>query len=197
MLIKSISQALNPQNTAVMKKFLKAIGILLLLLIAFVLIAGLFISKTYHFQKDITINAPKEKVWGLVNNFHGHDKWSPWKDGDPNVQISYEGEDGKEGAVYKWKGNKEVGSGEQTITKLEPMKRVNTHIHFIEPFDGEADAFITLDDAANNNTKVTWSFNSTYSYPMNTMQLFMNMDKMMDEAYSKGLGRLKNLAEAN
>lgn len=180
-----------------MKKILKTIGILVLLIIGFVLIAGLFVSKTYHFQKDILINASKEKVWTLVNNFHGHDKWSPWKDGDPNIQVSYEGEDGKEGAVYKWKGNKEVGSGEQTITKIEPLARVNTHIHFIEPFEGEADAFITLDDAGNNNTKVTWGFSNEYSYPMNTMLLFMNMDKIMGEQYTKGLSRLKDLAEAN
>lgn len=180
-----------------MKKILIAIGILLLVFIAFVLIAGLFISKSYHFQRDITVNAPKEKVWSLVNNFHDQDKWSPWKDADPNIQVSYEGQDGSEGAMYKWKGNKEVGSGEQTMTKIEPMSKVNTHLHFIEPFDGEADAFILLDDAANNNTKVTWGFDSKYSYPMNTIQLFMNMDKMMDAQYTKGLTRLKTLAEAN
>lgn len=180
-----------------MKKILKVIGILLLLVISFVLIAGLFISKSYHFQKDILINASKEKVWSLVNNFHGHDKWSPWKDGDPDIQISYEGQDGTEGAVYKWKGNKETGSGEQTITRLEPMSRVNTHLHFIEPFEGEADAFIILDDAGNNSTKVTWGFDTRYSYPMNTMLLFINMDKMMGEQYDKGLSRLKSLAEAD
>jgi len=180
-----------------MKKALKIIGILLLLFIVFVLIAGLFMSTSYHFQKEIVINAPKEKVWNLVNNFHGHDKWSPWKDGDPDIQVSYEGQDGTEGAVYKWKGNKEVGSGEQTITKLEPMSRVNTHIHFIEPFAGEADAFIMLDDAGNSNTKVTWGFDTHYAYPKNTMLLFVNMDKMMGEQYNKGLNRLKNIAESN
>ncbi|MFT4016210.1 MAG: SRPBCC family protein [Agriterribacter sp.] len=180
-----------------MKKVLKVIGVILLLVIAFILIAGLFISKSYHYEKTITINAPKDKVWSLVNNFHGQDKWSPWKDGDPNIQISYEGQDGTEGAMYKWKGNKEVGSGEQTLTKLEPMSRVNSHVHFIEPFDGEAETFITLDDAGNNSTKVTWGFDTKYTYPMNTMLLFMNMDKMMGDQYTKGLNRLKNLAEAD
>lgn len=180
-----------------MKKVLKIIGVILLLVIAFILIAGLFISKSYHYEKTITINAPKDKVWSLVNNFHGQDKWSPWKDGDPNIHISYEGQDGTEGAMYKWKGNKEVGSGEQTLTKLEPMSRVNSHVHFIEPFDGEAETFITLDDADNNSTKVTWGFDTKYTYPMNTMLLFMNMDKMMGDQYTKGLNRLKNLAEAD
>ena len=50
-----------------MKKVLKIIGVILLLAVAFVLIAGIFVPKTYHLEKDITINAPADKVWNHVN----------------------------------------------------------------------------------------------------------------------------------
>ena len=179
-----------------MKKILKIIGVLLLAVIAFILIAGLIISKTYHFQKEITINAPQEKVWGYVADFHQMDKWSPWKDKDPNIQLSYEGQDGTVGSTYSWKGNKDVGSGSQTITKTDPPRRIDTHLHFIEPFEGNAEAFIAL-EGANNATKVTWGFDTKYPYPMNVMQLFVNMDKAMNDEFSSGLNKLKTICETN
>jgi Polyketide cyclase / dehydrase and lipid transport len=179
-----------------MKKFFKIIGIILLLAIIFVLVAGLLISKDYHFERDITINAPKEKVWSHVNSLGALTKWSPWLDKDPAVQTNIEGQDGAIGSVFKWKGNKDVGEGTQTLTKLEAPNRVDTHLHFIEPFDGQADAHIDLADAG-TGTKVTWGFDMKYTYPMNVMKLFMNMDDLMGKDYSNGLNKLKSLSEAN
>ncbi|PWT95524.1 MAG: polyketide cyclase [Bacteroidetes bacterium] len=180
-----------------MKKVLKVVGLLLLAIIAFVLIAGLFISRSYHFQKEITTNAPQEKVWGYVSDFKQMDKWSPWKDKDPNIQLSYDGQDGAVGSTYSWVGNKDVGSGSQTLTKSDPPHRIDTHLHFLKPFDAQADAFITL-DGENNATKVTWGFDSKYPYPLNgVMKMFMNMDKAMNDEFGSGLNKLKTLAESN
>src|SRR2546430_883129 len=109
-----------------MKKFLKVIGVIILLLVAFVLIAGLFVSKTYHMERDITINTSRDKVWNNVSTLHGIQKWNPWSEKDPNIQGTYEGQDGTVGAAYKWDGNKDVGSGSQVLTKVEPMNRVET-----------------------------------------------------------------------
>lgn len=182
-------------KTAGMKKILKIIGVIILLVIAFVLIAGLFVSKTCHMERDITINAPREKVWNHVSSLRAMEKWNPWREKDPNIKADFEGQDGAVGSVYKWSGNKDVGSGSQTITKLEHSERVETHLHFIEPFEGEADAFTLLVDAG-NGTKVTWGFDTKYAYPMNTMLLFVNIDEMMGEDYNKGLAKLKALCES-
>ncbi|QEC66513.1 SRPBCC family protein [Panacibacter ginsenosidivorans] len=179
-----------------MKKILKIIGVILLLVIVFVLIAGLVLPKTYHVERDITINAPREKVWDNTSTLHGLHSWSPWIEADPNVKITYEGQDGTIGAAYKWEGNSDVGMGVQTISKTEKPNSFDTHIHFIKPFDGEADSYINLSDAG-SSTKVTWSLDGKYAYPMNTMQLFMNMDKMIGDKYNTGLGKLKTLCESN
>jgi uncharacterized protein YndB with AHSA1/START domain len=177
-----------------MKKLLKVIGVIVLLVVAFVLIAGLFAKKEYHFEKDIIINAPREKVWDHVNTLRTIDQWNPFKEKDPNIQTTYTGEDGAIGSSYAWKGNKDVGEGTQTITKIDKPGNVTTHLHFIKPFDGQAEAFINLADAG-NGTKVTWGFDTKYPYPMNTMMLFMNMDDMMGKEYSAGLAKLKALCE--
>lgn len=178
-----------------MKKVLKIVGLIVLAIIAFILIAGLFVKKDFHLEKNITINAPQEKVWNNINTLGAMQKWSPWLEADPNVQTSIEGQDGEVNAIYKWKGNKEVGSGTQTITKIEKPNRIDTHLHFIEPFDGEADAFITL-TSEGNATKATWGFDSKYTYPMNCMLLFIDMDEMMGKEFNKGLSKLKALCEA-
>lgn len=178
-----------------MKKALKIIGSIVLLLVAFVLIAGLFVAKDYHFETSIAINAPKEKVWQYAGSLHGMEKWSPFIESDPNIQVSFEGQDSAVGAIYTWKGNKEVGSGSQTISKIDPLNRMDTHLHFIEPFEGEADAYLKL-SGEGNATSVAWGFNTRYNYPMNVMLLFINMDKMMGESFNKGLAKLKQLSEA-
>jgi len=179
-----------------MKKFLKIIGGILLLLIAFVLIAGIFVSKTYHIDKSITINAPLEKVWNNINSLQSMVKWSPWLDADPNVKTSFDGQEGVIGSSYKWDGNSDVGSGIQTITKIEQPKRMDSRLHFIRPFEGNADTFVELSNDG-SGTKATWSFDTKYKYPMNVMQLFINMDDMMGKQFDKGLGKLKTLSEAN
>lgn len=178
-----------------MKKFLKIVGFIILLVIVFVLVAGLFVPKKYNLEKEITINAPREKVWPQVSSLANTHKWNPWSEQDPNIQVSFEGQDGTVGSVYKWQ-SKEVGSGNQTITKLEQPGRVESHIHFIKPFEGEADVFIDLKEEG-SGTKVTWGFTTQYKYPMNVMLLFVNMDKVMGEAYGKGLANLKRISESN
>lgn len=179
-----------------MKKVLKIIGILLLLIIILVLVAGLFLPNKYHLEREITINAPREKVWSNVSTLQALHKWSPWIEADPNIKVTYEGQDGTVGAVYKWEGNSDVGQGSQTITKTQQPNTLNTHLHFIKPFEGEADAFINLSDAG-TATKVSWGFDTEYGYPMNVMPVVMNMDKMMGDTYSKGLAKLKVLCESN
>ncbi|MBG9377852.1 SRPBCC family protein [Panacibacter sp. DH6] len=178
-----------------MKKFLKILLIAIVSIVAIVLIAALFAPKELHIERDVTINAPKEKVWSNVGSLHGMHSWSPWIEADPAINITYEGNDGTPGAIYKWKGNSDVGEGEQTITKTDAPNSINTHVHFIKPFEGEADASIVLEDAG-NSTKATWTFDSKYAYPMNVM-LLLSMDDMIGDTYSKGLNKLKTMCEAN
>jgi hypothetical protein len=178
-----------------MKKFFKIVGIVILVLIVVVLVAGLIAPKKYHLEREISINAPREKIWPQVSSLPNTHKWNPWSEQDPNIKVSFEGQEGAVGSVYKWE-SKEVGTGNQTITKLDQPGRVESRIHFIKPFEGEADVFIDLQETG-NATKVTWGFNTEYAYPMNAMLLVMNMDKMMGDAYDKGLANLKRISESN
>ncbi len=87
-----------------------------------------------------------------------------------------------------------MGQGEQTITKIEDGRSVESDLHFIKPFDGHASSYIRLEDSV-GGVKVVWGFNSEISRPFNVMGLFMNMDKDIGDEYNRGLDKLKALAE--
>ena len=63
-----------------MKKFLKILGILVLLLIAYVLIGGLLIPKSFHLERSTSVKAPKHVIWQNVSMFSNFRKWSPWNE---------------------------------------------------------------------------------------------------------------------
>jgi effector-binding domain-containing protein len=175
-------------------KALKYIGILLLTLLALFLVLGLIAPKKSHLEKSTVIAVSPEKLQDIVARFSEYDKWSPWLEYDPNVKSSTEGEDGKVGSIYRWEGNKDIGKGIQTITKVEPGY-VGSHLQFIEPMAGEAEIGMKL-VPENGGTKVTWSFDSESPYPMNAMSLFFPIEKMIGPDYEKGLAKLKAYAES-
>ncbi len=129
-----------------------------------------------------------------VSSLEQMQNWSPWAEMDPNMMVTYEGNVGSLGSVSKWKGNKDVGSGEQTITNITE-NRIETQLKFHEPWESTADAFIQIDPEG-DATQVTWSFTSPAPFPWNAMMLFMNMDEMLGKDFEKGLNKLKVLAEA-
>lgn len=179
-----------------MKKFFKFIGIVVLLFILFILVSGIFISRKFHFERSISINAPKEEVWNNISRFENFEKWDPWLVRDPSMKRSISGADGTIGATYSWEGNKEVGSGTQTFTGMQPYEHITVDLHLREPFESEAKVFYHLSQEG-NAVKVTWGFDNTFPYPFNALTYyFMDMDGMMDKDFSAGLANLKKLCES-
>lgn len=177
---------------------MKALKIILYVLLALVVIGGVltFVAPTTcTVERAVVINAPKEVVFKNIKYFSNSEKWSPWKDYDPNMKVTLEGTDGEVGAISRWEGNKDVGKGSQEITRIEDMKRVEEKLRFIEPFESEADVYLQMDDDSSGAVKVTWSFTSESPRPFNIFGLFVDMDKMMGDDFEKGLNRLKTLSE--
>ncbi len=175
-------------------RILKGILIGLAALFALVLIAALFVDGKVNYSKSVEINAPVDKVWANVSTLRALDSWSPWNEGDPNMEKTWEGEDGQPGSRQCWNGNKEVGSGCQTIISVNPPNKIETRIQFFEPYESEADAAVLLEPSA-TGTNATWSFASEMPYPWRISKLFMNMGKMLDPDFTKGLNKLKTLSE--
>lgn len=163
-----------------------AVLILLLMLLA---------PKSYHVSRSIVIDRPKWELYAVLRSLIKQEEWSPWVQKDPNMERNYEGVDGQVGFVSHWKGNKQVGEGEQEITNLIENQRVETQLRFIKPFKSVSEAYLDLLENQEGKTKVTWGFSGKHVMPMNIIMLFMDMDKVMGRDFNEGLTNLKELME--
>ena len=174
-------------------KILKKILIVIAILIAIPLIVALFVSKEYNVEREIVINKPKQDVFNYIKLLKNQSYYSKWVMMDPNAKMTYTGTDGTVGFVSAWDSqNKNVGQGSQTITKITDGDRLDLDIHCIKPFEGNANAYMTTEDAA-GQTKVKWGFNGKMPYPMNIMTLFMG--KGIGDDLGTGLSNLKGVLE--
>ncbi len=176
-------------------KIFKKIGIAIVAIIVLLLIIALFIPKDFSYQKSITISAPIDSVWMHTNSLGALDEWSPWIEYNPNIKTTITGTDGTVGAKASWESKtKNVGSGSQTITKIEVPTLFATDLKFNTPYESEAQGFVKLSPEG-NKTKVTWGFNSEMPYPFNLMKLTMNMEDAVGKDFGIGLTKLKKLCE--
>jgi uncharacterized membrane protein len=167
-------------------------GLLAIIIVA--LIAGAFMKKEFHYEKSVRINAPADLVWQNIVYFKNHEKWSQWKETDPNMIEEITGTDGTVGAKATWTSeHKEIGNGSQTITAIVPGKRVDTKLEFGGQDGGTG--FFTV-EKENGATKVVWGMHSEIPYPMNAMApMFMPSDEDMNQMFEKGLAMLKKASE--
>jgi hypothetical protein len=170
--------------------------IVILVIIAIPLVLAIFTKKEYHVEKMVTINRPKRTVFDYIRMLKNQDNFSVWAMMDPQMKKHFHGTDGNPGFVSGWEStNKKVGKGEQEIKKVTDDERIDYEIRFIETFAGIARASMQTDSVSQNETRVTWIFDSRMNYPMNLMLLFMNMDKMVGNDLAKGLVNLKKVLE--
>lgn len=177
-------------------KILKNILIGLVVIIIIALISALFIKKEYSVERDIIINKPKDSVYSYIKYLKNQNNYSKWASMDVNMKKEFKGTDGTIGFVSAWDSDKkDVGKGEQTIKGMVENESVDYTIHFIRPFEGMADAYLTVEPQQGNKTKVRWGFIGKMKYPMNLMLLFMNVDKMIGDDLSIGLTNLKGILD--
>jgi uncharacterized membrane protein len=171
---------------------IKKILVLLILIFAIVLIAAYFMPKNYAIEREITINKPVDSVFNYVKYLKNQNEFSVWANIDPKMKSTYKGTDGTVGAISAWESNvKEVGVGEQEITKITEGKRIDFALRFKKPMDDTAVGFMSTENITGNQTKVKWGINGVIPYPMNIMLPMMKMDQMIGNDLQKGLENLK------
>lgn len=175
-------------------KFLRVLLIIIVIIVVILGVLTMVAPTSMSAKRSAVINAPREVVFKNISTFENLHKWGPWDRKDPAMKTSIEGTDGTVGAKWMWDGNKEVGQGEQTFTKIEPGKEVDMHLHFIKPYDGHAESNLMVADTT-EGTLVTWQFSSNMPRPWNIMGLFMNMDAAIGKDFEAGLSNLKELSE--
>jgi effector-binding domain-containing protein len=170
-----------------MQKLLFAIAGILLLLIA----VGLALPRHATVSTTTLIDANPATVFALVNDPRRTALWSPWIDSDPNARISYSGPDRGVGAAMAWDGMI-IGSGTQIITESRPYRYVENAINPGEP--GSARSWFDL-EGNNGATTAKWTFEADYGYNLVGRYFAMLLTSVVRRDYSRGLSKLKELAE--
>lgn len=149
---------------------------------------------SFRVERTITINAPAEKIFALINDFREWRAWSPWEDKDPALKRDYSGAVSGVGSLYRWEGNNQVGKGTMEILEAPAPAKVVIKLDFEKPFEGHNTAEFTL-SSLGGATTVTWAMFGASPFMMKVMGIFMNMDTMVGRDFETGLARMKTAAE--
>jgi uncharacterized protein YndB with AHSA1/START domain len=170
--------------------------ILIVVVVAIAALLGYAATRpdSFRVERKAVIQAPPEKVFGLINDFRQWPQWSPWEHLDPNMKRTLAGPQAGPGASYAWEGNKDVGSGRMEIKQSEPPSKVNIQLDFLQPFEAHNTAEFTL-APHDTGTEVTWAMYGQANYMTKLMCIFFSMDKMVGPDFEKGLANMKVIAE--
>jgi uncharacterized protein YndB with AHSA1/START domain len=172
----------------------KFIGAGLVLGVAVVLGLAAFQPDTFRVERAITIKAPPEKVFALVNDFHQWAQWSPWERLDPAMHRQHSGPPAGPGAAYAWDGNEKVGKGRMEITSATVPSRVVMQLDFLEPFEAHNTTEFQL-EGQGDGTTVTWAMHGPNLFVGKLMSLFTSVDAVVGKDFERGLANLKAVAE--
>lgn len=168
---------------------------ILAIVVFIILIMVIIAPKEYSVNRSIIIHKPYQEVFRYLKSIKNQNHWSPWKKKDPNMTQEFIGEDGKVGFISKWKGNKDVGEGEQQILSIIENESIETQLRFFKPWKSQSMGHLLVDRIEDDQTLVTWGFSGKNHIPYNIFMLFFNMDKTVGKDFEEGLAKLKQILE--
>ena len=163
--------------------------------VAVILIIASTKPDTFRVERRTTINAPPEKIFPLLNDFHEWPKWSPWEKKDPNMRRMHSGMPSGKGAIYAWEGDKNVGKGSMEILESTPPSRLLIALNFLAPWQAKNQVEFTLAPSGAGATNVNWAMTGQNVFMGKVMSTVMNIDKMVGKDFEQGLANLKAAAE--
>jgi hypothetical protein len=176
-----------------MKKLIIILGILL----ALIIVAGVIAPTEMKVEREVTINKPKDIVFNYLRMLRNGQAWNPWSRKDPNIKTELKGADGTVGAVYSWVGNKEVGSGEQEIKNISEGSRIDFELRFSAPMTGTSEGYLVTEDLGENQTKVKWGMVGKNPFPFSIICMVLNLKDKLSSEFDQGLATLKSTLESN
>lgn len=164
------------------------------IILLFVLM-GLLTKKELNVVKTIAIDKPSAELFDYLKFVKNHDHFSEWAKPIPQDKKHYRGTDGQAGFVFAWDSgdNKNVGSGEQEIMKMEDGKSIEHQLRFILPRPGVAKVIFRLRPLSGSKTEVEWGFYSEMKFPATIMKPIIR--SFLSKNTEKGLQNLKAVME--
>lgn len=150
---------------------------------------------SFRIARSAVVEAPPERIYPQINDFHNWERWSPWSRLDPAQVVTYDGSPLGAGAVMSWTGNNKVGAGKMKIAESSQNERIRIKIQFLKPMKAIHDVQFDLKPLGDTRTEVVWTMSGKNEFMGKAMHAFMNVDKMVGAQFEQGLASLKALVE--
>lgn len=148
---------------------------------------------TFRVQRTATIEAPPEKLVGILSDLRRGAEWSPYEKKDPAMKKTFSGPASGPGAKLEWDGNGDVGAGSLTVADVTPSK-VMLKLDMTRPMTASNVVEYSLAPKG-NATDMTWALHGPMPLVSKVMCVFVDLDKMLGGDMERGLKDLKALAE--
>lgn len=134
-------------------------------------------------------------VYEKLKTLEFFNQFSVWGKRDSSVVNTISGNDGQIGSVSHWNGDPRIsGKGTVRLSALEPGRKVEQAIEFMEPKKGRAQSIFTLSEK-DRMTTVTWRFVMRTPRPWNIFNLFFSLEKQVGPDFDESLATLKQLVD--
>ena len=89
---------------------------------------------SFRIERSIWVDAPADRVFSFLNDFHQWALWSPWEKLDADLKRDYSGKPSGKGAIYDWNGAR-AGVGRMEIIEADAPTRLLIHPMGYAPSD--------------------------------------------------------------
>ena len=176
-----------------LKTILIILAVLAVGVAAVVAYAAVSQPDTFRVQRAMTIDAPPEKLVGILSDLRRGGEWSPYEKKDPAMKKTFSGPATGRGAKLEWDGNGDVGAGTLTVADVTPSK-VMLKLDMTRPMTASNVVEYTLAPKG-TATDMTWALHGPMPLISKVMCVFLNFDRMLGSDMERGLKDLKTLAE--
>lgn len=149
----------------------------------------------FRIEREIIIDRPSEDVLGYLRSLRNFLSWNPFLKPGCQAKVEFRGTDGQVGSILAWDGDRQVGAGEQEITRIVDGERIEFELRFKRPFASTNQAHFAADPDGGSRTRVRWMMSGKASFPMTVIGLFMNCDRIVGKEFDSGLSLLKTILE--
>lgn len=143
----------------------------------------------YEVERSLSVAAPAQALFEQVNDLRRFNSWNPFLKADPQVRLSYAGNENGVGAVNSWDGNSDIGAGSATIIESIPGRLVRMRMDWKRPLEGVATVEFRFNPTP-EGTLVTWSMAGENGFLGKLLCVFTNIDRMCGPQFESGLAAL-------
>ncbi len=158
-----------------------------------ILTIGYLLPGTMSASRAVSVAAPPEAVFPLINSLRRSAEWSPLRLRDPGVELKFSGPASGPGSRMTWvSDDPRVGRGSKRIVASDPPRYVR-YVVDQGPL-GPAEAWFVL-RAGNGGTHVTWRIEAEMGASPLARWRGLWTPHILGADHERGLARLRKLVE--